>query len=238
MKQEEEEEEEEERKGGGNCILQLPPCPAVGEEEDEKKGKPWLQLPACLVHGCPGDNSRPAPLEEKGDEEEEEEEEGKRVEEEGKVWPTTPSMPCACPPWRLQLPARPARARRYRAPGAPPKVTDHPRYPQHSTAGHLHRCIYSFHNKGYPRTGVCSSALTEIVAKWPKKRRGGSGSSVSSAGGAAGRPRARGFAGAPASQCSSTAITAISYRVFSAAQLDKYLPIYNIKNTEICWFWK
>lgn len=87
-------------------------------------------------------------------------------------------------------PSTPRARRRYRAPGAPPKVTDQPRYPQHSTAGHLHRCIYSFHNKGYPRTGVCSSALTEIVAKWPEKRRGGSGSSVSSAGRAAGQPRA------------------------------------------------
>lgn len=73
-----------------------------------KKGNRGLQLPACLAHGGPEDNSRPAPPEEKGAEEEEEEEEGKGGEEEGKAWPTTPSMPCACPPRKLQLPARPA----------------------------------------------------------------------------------------------------------------------------------
>lgn len=42
------------------------------------------------------------------------------------------------------------------------------------------------------------------------------------------------FPGVPASQCS----IYINYRnfiyiFFSEAQLDKYLPIYNIKNTEI-----
>lgn len=130
----------------------------------------------------------------------------------------------------------------YKSQHAPraPAVTGHreplprspipPPVPQHSTAGHLHRCSLFDPQQGLgsPRTpepGLGSSALTEIVAKWPKKRRGGSGSSVITARGAAGQPRARRFPGVPASQCLFTAITEISYRVFSVAQLDKYLPI-------------
>lgn len=137
------EEEEEEGKEEGNCILQLPPSPAVGEEED-KKGNCGLQLPACLAHGGPGDNNtRPAPLEEKGDEEEEEEEEGKRVaynSQHALCVPTpettTPSTPCAPP-----LPGTGSPSQGHRS--AP--------VPQHSTAGHLHRCSLFVPQQGTPQ---------------------------------------------------------------------------------------
>lgn len=145
------------------------------------------------------------------------------------MWPTTPSTPCAHPT-RTTNPSTPRAPPLLPGTGSPSQGHRSPPVPQHSTAGHLHRCSLFDPQQGLgsPRTpepGLGSSALTEIVAKWPKKRRGGSGSSVITAGGAAGQPRARRFPGVPASQCLFTAITEISYRVFSVAQLDKYLPI-------------
>lgn len=87
-----------------------------------------------------------------------------------------------------------ARLRRYRAPGAPPKVTEPPQpqprappgHPHHSRAGHLHSWSLFVPQQGLsspaprrtPERGVCSSVFNEIVAKSPKRRRGGSGSSV------------------------------------------------------------
>lgn len=116
--------------------------PRAWGREDEK-GNCGLQLSACLAHGCPGDNnSRPAPLEEKGDEEEEE---GKGERE--KCGLQLPARPAHTQPG-LQIPARPARPRCYRAPGAPPKVTDPPRSPSTAQPDTCTGAVYSIHNKG------------------------------------------------------------------------------------------
>lgn len=142
-----------------------------------------LQLPRCPSEQRVGGKMRG----------EAEEEKHKEEERKGKLWPTSPSTPCAWPPWGLQLPARPARdsavtghrgprprSRSRLSPEHPPD-TPITAQPVTCTAG-----VYSFHNKGSappaprrtPELGVCSSVFNEIVAKSPKRRLGGSGSSV------------------------------------------------------------
>lgn len=115
----------------------------------KERGNCGLHLPARPAHGRPGDyNSQHAPR--------------------------------ATPP----LPGTGGPSQGHGAPSAPAPST--PGHPHHSTAGHLHSWSLFVPQQGLsspaprctPELGVCSSVFNEIVAKSPKRRLGGSGSSV------------------------------------------------------------